>query len=212
MTAVDESPGAPGGDDGGGGADGAELVAKRSGHVARYVAIAVGVVVVALIVVLATRPTGDQIEAKIVGRAVPPLTGETLDGQTFDIDRYRGDWVVVNFFAEWCTECRVEHPELVEFSEAHQAADDGVHLVSVVYSDEPANVREFFEQQGGDWPVVIGETTGRIALDFGVSGVPESYVVAPDGTVVAKFTGVTQAGLDRVIERYQDGSGSESGS
>jgi cytochrome c biogenesis protein CcmG/thiol:disulfide interchange protein DsbE len=208
MTVVDESPGDPGGDDGGGGGD---LVAKRSGHVARYVAIAVGVVVVGLIVVLATRPSGDQMEAKIVGRAVPPLTGETLDGQTFDIDRYRGDWVVVNFFAEWCTECRVEHPELVEFSEAHQAADDGVHLVSVVYSDEPANVREFFQQQGGDWPVVIGETTGRIALDFGVSGVPESYVVAPDGTVVAKFTGVTQAGLDRVIARYQDGS-AESGS
>ena len=205
MTVVEE--GQPGPGDGGG-----ELVTKRGTHVLRYVAIAVGVVVVALIVVLATRPSGDQIEAKIVGRAVPPLTGETLDGETYDIDRYRGDWVVVNFFAEWCTPCRVEHPELVRFDTDHQAADDGVRLVSVVYSDETENVREFFAQEGGDWPVVIGETTGRIALDFGVSGVPESYVVAPDGTVVAKFTGVTQAGLDEVIARYDAPSAEGSGS
>jgi cytochrome c biogenesis protein CcmG/thiol:disulfide interchange protein DsbE len=210
MTAVGERPAGPH-DDGGSGRDG-ELVRRRSGHLARNVAIGVGVVVVALIVVLATRPTGDRIENKIVGRAVPPLTGETLDGQTYDIDLYRGDWVVVNFFAAWCTPCIVEHPELVRFSEEHQAADDGVHLVSVVYSDEVANVRRFFDERGGDWPVVVGETTGRVALDFGVSGVPESYVVAPDGTVVAKFTGVTQAGLDAVIDRSEGSSGEGGGS
>jgi cytochrome c biogenesis protein CcmG/thiol:disulfide interchange protein DsbE len=205
MTAVDERP--PG--DGG---NGGEVTARRGSHLARYIAIAVGLVVVGLIVVLATRSSGDRIENKAVGRAVPPVTGETLDGQSYDIDRYRGDWVVVNFFASWCTPCIEEHPELVRFSEQHQQGADGVRLVSVVFSDETADVRRFFDQRGGDWPVVVGESTGRIALDFGVSSVPESYVVAPDGTVVAKFTGVTQADLNAVIDRYEDAADPGSGS
>jgi cytochrome c biogenesis protein CcmG/thiol:disulfide interchange protein DsbE len=59
-------------------------------------------------------------------------------------------------------------------------------------------LRAFFDENGGDWPV-IPEDTNRSALAFGVTGVPESYVVSPAGIVVAKFEGVTANGLDRVI-------------
>lgn len=193
MTATSERPA---------GGDGPAPV--RRSHLARNVAIAVGVLLVVFIVVLATRPTSDErpIAANAVGRAVPEVKGTTLDGQAFDIDKLRGDWVVVNFFATWCVPCRVEHPELVQFSEQHQAADDGVRVVSVAYDDEADAIRTFFAQNGGEWPVLVGDGTGRIALDFGVTGVPESYLVAPNGLVVDKFTGVTAAGLDAAIARF----------
>jgi cytochrome c biogenesis protein CcmG/thiol:disulfide interchange protein DsbE len=182
----------------------------RRGHLARNVAIVVGVVLVGFIAVLATRPTNDERgpNANAVGRAVPPVVGTTLDGEAYDIDRLRGDWVVVNFFATWCTPCIVEHPELVRFSDAHAAAGDGVSIVSVAYDDDAAAIERFFAERGGDWPVLVGDGVGRIALDFGVTGVPESYLVAPNGQVVAKFTGVTAQALDEQIARYESGGSS----
>jgi cytochrome c biogenesis protein CcmG/thiol:disulfide interchange protein DsbE len=170
-------------------------------RLAPWLAGAVGLVVVALVVVLATRPSaGERDQASpIVGRAVPELQGTTLDGEPFDVDRLRGKWVVVNFFASWCIPCKVEHPELVAFSEAHRARGDA-EVVGVVFSDDGQAVRAFFEEQGGDWPVIDGGD-GRVALAFGVTGVPESYLVSPQGQVVAQFTGVTQQALDETITR-----------
>jgi cytochrome c biogenesis protein CcmG, thiol:disulfide interchange protein DsbE len=178
------------------------VVVGRRRHVARWMALGVGVVLVVFVIVLATRPSADErpIAGELVGQVVPPVEGPTLDGGTYDIDAERGRWVIVNFFATWCTPCLIEHPELVRFSEEHAAAGDAT-VVSVAFQDRPEELREFFADNGGEWPVIVGDT-GRTAIDFGVTGVPESYVVAPNGVVVAKFEGVTAEGLDRVIAQY----------
>lgn len=187
-----------------------EADVARSGHPARWVALAVGVVLLAFLAVLATRTFGaDTVDRNpLIGRAVPPLEGETIDGATFDIDDHRGQWVVVNFFATWCIPCRVEHPELVRFAESHAETGDVV-VVSVAFDDEADAIREFFATNGGDWAVIPRDTT-RTALDFGVTGVPESYVVAPNGLVVAGFQGVTAEALDEVIDRFEAAAGEES--
>lgn len=172
-------------------------------HLARNAAILVGLVLVLLVGLLATRRSSvDQVGVNpLIGRAVPELTGTTLDGSTVDIDMLRDKWVVVNFFATWCVPCIVEHPELVRFSENHAAAGDAV-VISVAYDTEAEATREFFEREGGDWPVIVGDDA-RTALAFGVTGVPESFVVSPVGQVVAHFTGVTEAGLDQVIADWE---------
>lgn len=168
----------------------------RRSHTARNAAIVVGVVLAALIVLLATRGTRGEATSKIVGQAAPPITGETLSGSTFTLDDHRGEWVVLNFFATWCTPCKVEHPELVKFAESHAA--DPVQVVSVAFDDQANNIRTFFAQQGGDWPVVPTDAN-NIAVDYGVRKVPETYVIHPSGQVVAVLFGVTASGLDDVI-------------
>lgn len=176
-----------------------EPVVVRRRHTARWVAAVVGLVLIAFIAVLATRESVDArgVSSALIGKPVPSVRGTTLTGETFDIDDHRGRWVVVNFFATWCVPCQVEHPELVRFTDEHR--DDGlVQVVSVAFQDDPAVIRRFFAERGGEWPVVVGDT-GPTALSFGVTGVPESYVVSPEGIVVAKFLGVTADQLDAVM-------------
>lgn len=177
---------------------------RRTGLIA---AVVVAVLLGGLVVVLATRePAQDrQADSPLIGRAAPAIEGTSLAGEEFDLDALRGKWVVVNFFATWCVPCRVEHPELVRFADAHEEAGDAA-VVSVVFDDQPDEVQAFFEENGGEWPVVPGEGTGVI-LDYAVSGVPESFVVAPNGVVVAKVTGgVTAEGLDQIIADVEAGA------
>lgn len=180
-----------------------EAVPRRGRRTALYTSIAVGVGILLLVAVLATRDTGQRASGSpLLGELVPQVEGETLAGDRYDIDDHRGEWVLVNFFSTWCGPCVEEHPELVRFSESHTEVGDA-SVVSVVFDDEVADVERFFEQNGGDWPVVTSDT-GRTAIAFGVTGVPESYLVAPDGTVVAKWiSGVRAADIDATIADLQ---------
>jgi cytochrome c biogenesis protein CcmG/thiol:disulfide interchange protein DsbE len=157
-----------------------------------YIAAAVGVVLLAFIGVLATRQPAEQRDQQspLVGKAVPELSGATLDGSQYDIDGQRGRYVLVNFFASWCVPCQIEHPELVEFAERHRAAGDA-SVVSVSFQDSEAAIRRFFAERGGSWPVIAGQNLAT--LDFGVAALPESFLVDPNGLVVAKFVGGVRA-------------------
>jgi cytochrome c biogenesis protein CcmG/thiol:disulfide interchange protein DsbE len=174
---------------------------RRTG---RIVSAVVALLAIGFVAVLATREpaTDRRRESPLIGKVVPPLAGHTLAGGNFDIDDHRGRWVVVNFFATWCVPCRIEHPELDAFNQAHTRTGDAV-LVSVLFDDDPASARSFFDRNGGDWPVVLDDN-GLIASAFGTPKVPESYLVTPNGRVAAKFTGgATKDGLDRAIDQIQ---------
>ena len=161
----------------------------------------IAVSMVLLIVLLATGDPASEraLNSTAVGEIAPLIEGEDLDGRWFDIDDHRGQWVVVNFFSTTCVPCIVEHPELVAFAQRHAPIGDAV-VVSVAFDDSAANVREFFVEYGGNWSVITSET-GSIAVDYGVTAVPESYLVAPSGIVAAKLVGgVTADGLDDRIE------------
>ena len=169
----------------------------------------VALVLIAFVVVLATREPATERRASspLIGKVTPALAGDTVDGGSYDIDEHGGQWVVVNFFATWCLPCVQEHPELVRFSEAHAATGDA-SVVSVVYDDDVDEVRAFFARKGGDWPVVAD---GRqAAVDYGVVKVPETYLVAPGGIVVQKYTGgVTQDMIERDIATLEAAAAEE---
>jgi len=194
-AAPDESPDEP-------------VVRAKRPHVALGVCVAVGVVVAFLVVVLATSPSStDRItKSPLVGKPAPAIVTKTIDGQAFDLSRYEGEWVLVNFFGTWCTPCRQEHPELRKFAAEHEAAGDGT-VVSVVVNDDVSTVKRYFEEQGGDWPVVT-DPDASILLNYGNVKVPESYLVSPDGIIAAKISGgISAAGVDKVIAEI-DAAGS----
>ena len=150
---------------------------------ARFVAVPLAVLLILLVVVLVTRKSAaDRADFDpLEGRPAPVIQGTTLDGQPFDLDRYRGEFVVLNFFATWCVPCQIEHPYLLSFAQRHEQAGD-VQLITVVFNDDPQTVKDYFTKNRGSWPVVNGDQ-GRIALDYSVIKVPDTYIIDPLGIV-----------------------------
>jgi len=178
--------------------------ALRRRHAARWVAGSALVIGVGLVVLLATRPPQAATEAysPLVGHPAPAIVGTTVGGSSFDLDSLRGRWVVVNFFASWCPPCQQEEPELVTFAYEHRAPTDAA-LVGVVFDDSASGARGFLQGSGATWPAVV-DPGGQVALDYGVRGPPETFLVAPDGTVAARIIGpVTSAYLDASLRQAE---------
>jgi cytochrome c biogenesis protein CcmG/thiol:disulfide interchange protein DsbE len=177
-------------------------VQSRKPRVAPYAAAAVAVVLALFVGLLATRKDNIAESSRLVGKAAPPITGTGFRGDAFDLDHARGGWVLVNFFSTTCVPCIAEHPQLKDFATRH-AADGDVSLVSITFDDRGEDVAAFFKQNGGDWPVLV-DNTGPIAISYGVSGVPESFLVSREGIVAAKITGgVTADKLDNTIAKLE---------
>ena len=181
----------------------ATATTTRRSRPALWAALAVGAVAALLVVVLATRPSASSAVAPspLVGQPAPEIEGPALDGSIVRLSGLRGRYVVVNFFATWCVPCVREHPELRRFTERHHP--DEATVLAVVYDDQPEEVARFFRERGGSWPVV--DDAGS-KVDYGVRGVPESFLVDPDGLVLTRLVGgVTAEGLDALLRRAQGG-------
>lgn len=165
-----------------------------------WIGAAVAVLLAALITVLATAPTADNdtLTSPLIGRQAPTFAGPSLLGGDFDLEAASGQFVIVNFFAPWCTPCRLEHPELIDFSQRHAIAGDA-QVVSVLSGTTPDAAVEYFEDEGGTWPL-LDDPQGRVALQFGLIRLPETFVISPEGVVIAKLSGaVTSLGLDKIL-------------
>jgi cytochrome c biogenesis protein CcmG, thiol:disulfide interchange protein DsbE len=139
-----------------------------------------------------------DIRSSLIGRPAPDFALRTLDGsEVVRLSHLRGQVVVINFWASWCAECRVEHPDLQAAWQRYR--DRGVVLVGIPFQDSPDDSRRYAAELGGDWPLLVdpGSETG---LAYGVYGVPETVFVGPDGTIAGKVIGpVTFEALSRGI-------------
>ena len=127
------------------------------------------------------------------GRPVPGLSGTELKA---------GRVTVVNVWASWCAPCRIEHPVLMELSR-----DPAIRLVGIDYKDKAENARRFLGNFGNPFSAVGADETGRTAIDFGVYGVPETFVIGPDGVIRHKHVGpLTPEAVPGFLERVRAAS------
>lgn len=142
------------------------------------------------------RDDPDMLPTTREGRPAPAVTVAALDGiPTFgDADLRAGEVTVVNFWASWCPPCRAEHPLLKALAER------GVRVFGVNYKDDPAKAAAFLAELGNPYAGLVADPNGRNGIDWGVVAMPETFVVAGDGTVILHFRGpITERALSDTI-------------
>ena len=125
----------------------------------------------------------------------PTLSIATLDGKTFDLAAQRGHWVIVNFWATWCSPCIKEMPDISAFVAAHK----DVAAIGIAWEEtERAEIDAFVKAHPVAYPLAQGDLDKPLEGFEVPRGLPTTYVIAPDGTIVKKFTGpITGADLER---------------
>ncbi len=132
-----------------------------------------------------TRDT-QVLPSAIIGEEAPTFDLQTLDGDSLKLSSLRGKVVVLNFWASWCIPCREEHPVL-EMAASHYRGTD-MRLLGVVYQDNRQNAKGFLSENGGSWPSVL-DPGSRVAIDYGVYGVPETFFLDRTGHIALKHVG-----------------------
>jgi cytochrome c biogenesis protein CcmG/thiol:disulfide interchange protein DsbE len=143
------------------------------------------VVLAALIALFAVglRKDPTRIPSPLIGKPAPIFQLPTLAGRSFSADDLKGQVTLVNFWASWCGPCLEEHPLLLELSR------EGVPIVGMNYKDAPEDARNWLAQHGDPFKLVAQDLDGRVAIDWGVYGVPETFIVDAQGTIVHKQVG-----------------------
>jgi cytochrome c biogenesis protein CcmG/thiol:disulfide interchange protein DsbE len=148
----------------------------------------------------------------LIGKAAPRFTLPALPGvagiPTTDLstEDLKGQVTVINIFASWCVPCRDEHPLLLKLG-----ADARVRLMGINYKDESDNARRFLGSLGNPYRSVGMDPAGRAAIDWGVYGVPESFVIDSNGIIVYKHVGplteeALKGSINDAIEKAKKGS------
>ena len=125
------------------------------------------------------------LPSALLGAPMPEFNLAELNRrESITKDDLVGKPMLVNVWATWCYSCRVEHPYLLELAEA------GIPIVGLNYKDEPEKARQWLVDLGDPYTTVLSDTEGRLGLDLGVYGAPETYVVDAEGVVRHRHVGV----------------------
>ena len=132
-----------------------------------------------------------KLPSALIGQSAPPLTLPGLDGAAglTDADLRQGHVSVVNVFGSWCEPCRFEHPTLLALASDAALKQKGVVVYGVAQKDSSENVRRFLGALGDPYAKVGLDPDGRAGIDWGVYGVPETFIVRGDGAIAYKVVG-----------------------
>ena len=127
----------------------------------------------------------DKLASTLIGKLPPDISEIGLEGFTILKNQMlmNGEVVLVNFWASWCPPCRAEHPTLSELSES------GIKIYGVNFKDRPENAVRFLEQHGNPFDAIVSDTDGRAGLNWGVTGLPETFIIGREGKILYRFAG-----------------------
>jgi cytochrome c biogenesis protein CcmG/thiol:disulfide interchange protein DsbE len=149
-----------------------------------------------------------RIPSALIGRPAPQTTLPPVDGLTsngtavpgLDPAAFKGQVSIVNVWASWCVPCHDEAPLLVDL-----AKDKRIRVLGINYKDAPDNARRFLGRYGNPFAAVGADGNGRASIEWGVYGVPETFIVGRDGAIAYKLVGpITPDNIDRVLRTEID--------
>lgn len=139
-----------------------------------------------LLTLLAIGLTHDprEVPSPLIGKPAPAFDLPLLGAEArYTQNHLKGRPLLVNFFASWCAGCQVEHPLLL------QLAQQGVEIIGMDYKDTDADGQQWLQRHGNPYRIVVADARGSAGLDWGVYGVPETFVLDAAGTIVYKQIG-----------------------
>ena len=147
------------------------------------------------------------VPSALIGKPAPafdlgPLPGIERDGKPvpgLSSADLKGRVTVINFWASWCAPCQIEHPQLMRL-----AREPGLTLAGIDYKDAPENGRRFLARNGVPFAALGVDPSGRAGIDFGVYGVPETFIIGPDGVIRDKLVGtLTPENYAQVLDKIR---------
>jgi len=139
-----------------------------------------------------------KLPSPLVGKPAPSFQlAQVIDGQaTFSPEQMKGQVWMMNVWASWCVSCRQEHPLFVELS-----ARGDVPIYGLNYKDDPNDARKWLAQLGDPYTVSVSDISGDVGIDYGVYGVPETFVIDKEGVIRHKHVGpVTREDWKNILE------------
>ncbi len=164
--------------------------------------LALGLLLILIGIIAATTPptrgAAEPVTRDGLQQAAPDFSLPVPAGNaSLTLSNYRGRYVLLNFWATWCPPCRAELPDLAAYYAAH--ADEGFILIGVNEQESPATVSRYLAEQGLDFPVVL-DGNGVVMARYGVTGLPSSFLINPEGQIVQMWTGmISRATLERAV-------------
>lgn len=161
---------------------------KKGFNLAVFLPVGIFFVLTATFAILLMMPgrNAATIPSALIGKPAPTLALPALEGVNlpgFDPTQFDGV-TVVNVWASWCGPCRLEHPLLMSLAE-----DERISIAGINYKDLATNANTFLTELGNPYDVIGTDNNGRVSIDWGVYGVPETFIVDADGTIVWKHAG-----------------------
>ncbi|MEI7531778.1 MAG: DsbE family thiol:disulfide interchange protein [Betaproteobacteria bacterium] len=138
-----------------------------------------------------------DIPSPLIGKEVPQFTNPILShsSQQFSPDSLKGKIWILNVWASWCTSCREEHPLLISFSK-----EKLVPIIGLNYKDKDDAAKDWLKSIGDPYDLSVIDANGKVGIDFGVYGVPETFVIDAKGRIIYKHTGpLTEDALSKHI-------------
>src|SRR5579883_890561 len=141
--------------------------------------------------------TPNELPSALIGEPVPHFQLSTLTPpmKTFTQNDLRGHVSLLNVWATWCSACGMEHPMLMKISRQYH-----VPIYGIAYKDDPADVKQWLEKSGNPYVLLGDDKNGDVAIDFGVYGTPETFVINAEGKIVYRYIGaIDQKAWDNTL-------------